>query len=88
MGKSVSWAARGIWNKHHQSVFSSKSHSRMHHADLTMVDFSNDAWFDLVLNNYQNQLVNGYTRMTPEAGLQIFMPDLGNLPKNTRKPEH
>jgi len=55
----------------------------MHHVDLTMVDLSNDAWFDLDLNNYQNQLVNGYTRMTPEAGLQIFMPDLDKLPKNT-----
>ncbi len=54
----------------------------MHHVDLTMVDLSDDAWFDLDLNNYQNQLVNGYTRMTPEAGLQIFMPDLDNLPKN------
>jgi hypothetical protein len=46
------------------------------------VDLSDDAWFDLDLNNYQNQLVNGYTRMTPEAGLQIFMPDLDSLPKN------
>jgi hypothetical protein len=54
----------------------------MHHVDLIMVDLSNDAWFDLDLNNYQNQLVNGYTRMTPEAGLQIFMPDLDGLPKN------
>jgi len=54
----------------------------MHHVDITMVDLSDDAWFDLDLNNYQNQLVNGYTRMTPEAGLQIFMPDLDNLPKN------
>ena len=54
----------------------------MHHVDLTMVDLSDDAWFDLDLNNYQNQLVNGYTRMTPEAGLQIFMPDLDRLPKN------
>jgi hypothetical protein len=54
----------------------------MHHVDLTMVDLSDDAWFDLDLNNYQNQLVNGYTRMTPEAGLQIFMPDLDKLPKN------
>jgi hypothetical protein len=53
----------------------------MHHVDLTMVDLSNDAWFDLDLNNYQNQLVNGYTRMTPEAGLLIFMPDLDQLPK-------
>jgi hypothetical protein len=54
----------------------------MHHVDLIMVDLSDDAWFDLDLNNYQNQLVNGYTRMTPAAGLQIFMPDLDTLPKN------
>jgi hypothetical protein len=54
----------------------------MHNVDLTMVDLSDDAWFDLDLNNYQKQLVNGYTRMTPQAGLQIFMPDLDNLPKN------
>jgi len=54
----------------------------MHHVDITMVDLSNDPWFDLDLNNYQNQLVNGYTRMTAEAGLQIFMPDLDTLPKN------
>ena len=57
----------------------------MHQVDLIMVDLSNDAWFDLDLNNYQNQLVNGYTRMTPEAGLQIFMPDLETLPKNSGK---
>lgn len=54
----------------------------MRHVDLIMIDLSNDAWFDLDLNNYQNQLVNGYTRMTPQAGLQIFMPDLDTLPKN------
>jgi len=54
----------------------------MHDVDLTMVDLSDDAWFDLDLNNYQKQLVNGYTRMTPEAGLQIFMPDLDSLPQN------
>ncbi|HZD45677.1 MAG TPA: hypothetical protein VE109_06320 [Acidobacteriaceae bacterium] len=48
----------------------------MHHADLTMIDASHDAWFDLDLVNYQAQLVNGYTRMTAQAGLEIFMPDL------------
>ena len=56
----------------------------MHHVDLIMVDLSDDAWFDLDLNNYQNQMVNGYTRMTPTAGLQIFMPDLGNVPKTNK----
>jgi len=57
----------------------------MRHVDLTMVDLSNDAWFDLDLNNYQNQLVNGFTRMTPQAGLLIFMPDL-ELLKNKGTP--
>ena len=52
----------------------------MHHVDLMMIDISDDAWFDLDLAHYQEQLVNGYTRMTPQAGLQIFMPDLDELP--------
>ena len=52
----------------------------MHHVDLIMIDASKDAWFDLDLVNYQAQLVNGYTRMTPQAGLEIFMPDLDQLP--------
>jgi hypothetical protein len=52
----------------------------MHHVDVIMVDLSNDAWFDLDLTHYQEQLVNGYTRMTPQAGLQIFMPDLEKIP--------
>ena len=52
----------------------------MHNVDLIMIDASKDAWFDLDLVNYQAQVVNGYTRMTPEAGLEIFMPDLDDLP--------
>src|SRR6266404_5544901 len=51
----------------------------MQPVDLIMIDISNDAWFDLDLAHYQEQLVNGYTRMTPQAGLQIFMPDLDGL---------
>lgn len=54
----------------------------MHHVDLVMIDISDKPWFDLDLTNYQKQLVNGYTRMTPEAGLQIFMPDLSTLPRD------
>ncbi len=52
----------------------------MNNVDLMMIDISKDAWFDLDLANYQTQLVNGYTRMTPQAGLQIFMPDLRDIP--------
>jgi hypothetical protein len=48
----------------------------MHNVDLTMIDASKDPWFDLDLVNYQAQLVNGYSRMTPQAGLEIFMPDV------------
>jgi hypothetical protein len=59
----------------------------MHDVDLIMIDISNDAWFDLDLAHYQDQLVNGYTRMTPQAGLQIFMPDLDQLKSGkTREP--
>ena len=56
----------------------------MQPVDLIMIDLSNDAWFDLDLAHYQEQLVNGYTRMTPQAGLQIFMPDLDELRKENK----
>jgi hypothetical protein len=53
----------------------------MHHVDLTMIDTSSDAWFDLDLANYARQLVYGYTRITPDDGLEIYMPDLAELLK-------
>jgi hypothetical protein len=56
----------------------------MRQVDLMMVDLSNNAWFDLDLANYQDQLVNGYTRMTPQAGLQIFMPSLDQIPADKK----
>jgi hypothetical protein len=54
----------------------------MHHVDLIMIDISKDPWFDIDLAHYQEQLVYGYTRMTPQAGLQIFMPDLREIPRD------
>ncbi len=48
----------------------------MHHVDLTLIDATQDPWFDLDLVNYQAQIVRGYTRMTSQAGLEIFMPDV------------
>lgn len=47
----------------------------MNNVDLIMIDISKDPWFDLDLVNYQTQLTAGYTRMTAQSGLQIFMPD-------------
>lgn len=48
----------------------------MHNADLTMIDAADEPWFDLDLVNYQSQLVNGDTRMTAQAGVEIYMPSL------------
>lgn len=53
----------------------------MHNVDIAMIDVSNDAWFKFDLSHYQEQLVNGYTRITPQAGLQIFMPDIDKVPQ-------
>lgn len=55
----------------------------MRNVDLIMIDISKDPWFDLDLTNYQKQLTNGFTRVTPESGLQIFMPDLRDIPQST-----
>lgn len=49
----------------------------MNQADLTLIDASDDGWFDLDLANYQAQVVKGFSRMTPEKGLEIFMPNVG-----------
>lgn len=51
----------------------------MRNVDLTMIDAAQEPWFDLDLVNYQAQLVNGYTRMTEKAGLEIYMPDLDQI---------
>jgi hypothetical protein len=51
----------------------------MNNVDLIMIDISKDPWFDLDLVNYQAQLTGGYTRVTPQLGLQLFMPDLRDV---------
>ncbi len=53
----------------------------MQHVDLVMIDISNDDWFKFDLPHYQEQLVYGYTRMTQQAGLRIFMPDVDRIPR-------
>lgn len=49
----------------------------MQDADLTLIDASDDTWFDLDLANYRQQLVKGYSRMTPGNGLEMYLPDVG-----------
>jgi hypothetical protein len=53
----------------------------MNPVDLILIDeASKDPFFQLDLAHYQTQLVHGITRVTPEAGFQIFMPGLDQLP--------
>ena len=52
-------------------------HLLMEPADLTLIDASDDAWFDLDLASYRQQLVKGYSRMTPDNGLEMYLPDVG-----------
>ena len=49
----------------------------MQKADLTLIDATDDSWFDLDLANYRTQMVKGYSRMTPANGVELFMPDVG-----------
>ncbi|MBV8896340.1 MAG: hypothetical protein JO051_07505 [Acidobacteriaceae bacterium] len=51
----------------------------MHPVKMIMIDISSNPWFDLDLANYREQLASGYTRMTADAGLQMFIPDLRDI---------
>lgn len=59
----------------------------MHPVNIMMIDISTNPWFDLDLVNYRDQFTNGYTRMTADSGLQIFIPDRRDL-KSQRAPQN
>jgi hypothetical protein len=59
----------------------------MHPVNITMIDISNNPWFDLDLVNYREQFASGYTRITGASGLQIFMPDRRDV-RARPKPEN
>ncbi len=52
----------------------------MHRVDMALVDSDNDQWFDFDGTRFQEQLVNGNAHLTPEAGLEVFMPDISRIP--------
>jgi hypothetical protein len=52
----------------------------MHPVKIMMIDISTNPWFDLDLVNYRDQFSSGYTRITADAGLQIFIPDRRDVP--------
>lgn len=51
----------------------------MNPVKIIMIDISSNPWFDLDLVNYREQFASGYTRMTADAGLQMFIPDLRDI---------
>ena len=55
----------------------------MQHTDLLMVDKSQSDWLNFDIKYYQEQLVNGTTEITPDAGLRIFIPDANDLRKKS-----
>jgi hypothetical protein len=51
----------------------------MHPVNIIMIDISTNPWFDLDLVNYRDQFGSGYTRITADSGLQMFIPDRRDL---------
>jgi hypothetical protein len=51
----------------------------MHDADLIMIDMDARNPFDFFLDHYQDQLVAGYTKSTPEYGLRVYTRDYNQL---------
>ncbi|HEY6991135.1 MAG TPA: hypothetical protein VH369_22250 [Bryobacteraceae bacterium] len=58
----------------------------MHPVNIIMVDISTNPWFDLDLVNYRDQLGSGYTRITADSGLQMFIPDRRDVQAKPESP--
>lgn len=56
----------------------------MSSADLQLIDADPRDPFDFSPLHYEKQLVAGYSRNTARKGLQVFMPDYGDLLRNGR----
>jgi hypothetical protein len=51
----------------------------MNDADLTLVDLDPRDPLDFYLARYKDQLVPGYSKITPAFGLRVFVKDFGKL---------
>lgn len=54
----------------------------MHDADLIMIDMDPSDPFDFFLDHYQEQLIAGYTKSTPQYGLRTYTRDYNKLKKH------
>jgi hypothetical protein len=59
----------------------------MHDADLMIVDAEPEDPFDFFLDHYNDQLVAGYEKNTPDHGLIVLMPDFKRTPALPRNPD-
>ena len=53
--------------------------------DMTLIDMDPADPFDFCLDRYQAQLSAGYTKITPNFGLRVYMKDLNKLGKQKSK---
>ena len=53
----------------------------MVHADMQIIDQEPSDPFDFSIDDYNTQLVAGYSRNTPTLGLKVYMPDLNKVGK-------
>jgi hypothetical protein len=51
----------------------------MSDTDLTLIDLDPQDAFDLYLDHYRDQLVAGYTKITPSFGLRTYFRDYNKL---------
>lgn len=51
----------------------------MVHADMQIIDTDPDDPFDFSIDEYNRQLVAGYSKNTLDGGLKVYMPDLGDV---------
>src|SRR6266550_9581191 len=61
----------------------------MSDTDMILIDMDPKDLFDFYLDHYRDQLVAGYTKITPEFGLRVFMRDFHKLRSSpsTKKPK-
>ena len=53
----------------------------MSDTDLELMDVTPADPFDFAIDHYNEQLVAGYSKMTPSGGLCVHMPDYNKLKK-------
>lgn len=57
----------------------------MSNTDLTLLDLDPQDVFDFCLDRYKDQLVAGYTKITPSFGLRSYFRDYNKLAKTQAK---